>query len=193
MNEGRRGDWIQTYRGRFWVLDPRPEDVNIEDLAHHLANICRFSGACNVFYSVAQHSVLVSNLVRTSQELAGLFHDAAEAYIGDINTPLKRSLSEGGYIPGDLGRLVLGYLESIEHNISSAIFEHFQITKYNRQEVKKADMIALYMEKRDLMAVSEVWGEEAIYNPLLSREKIIPLSYKDSERLFLQRYEGLRK
>lgn len=62
----RHGDWMQTYSGRkFWPVDPRPEEVFIEDIAHALSMICRFGGHSLVFYSVAQHSVLVArNLKR---------------------------------------------------------------------------------------------------------------------------------
>jgi hypothetical protein len=87
----RKGSWQQTFTGRqFWPCDPRPEDVCLEDIAHHLALMCRFGGACRVFYSVAEHSVRVAELVwdRTNGDreaaLAGLLHDASEAYLVDI-------------------------------------------------------------------------------------------------------------
>lgn len=88
----------------FWVLDPRPEDIRIEDIAAHLSRICRFGGALKddvpnipplrsmVFvetYSVAQHSVLVSRNVHQEFALEALLHDAAEAYVGDVIKPIK--------------------------------------------------------------------------------------------------------
>ena len=80
---------MQTFTGRqFWPLEPDPGDVCIEDIAHHLSMICRFGGASWRFYSVAEHSVLVSY----KAGLNGLLHDAAEAYIGDMIRPLKRSV-----------------------------------------------------------------------------------------------------
>src|ERR1700693_75116 len=65
----RKGDWIQTFTGRqFWPLDPRPEEVCIEDIAHGLSNECRFAGQCRSFYSVAQHSVLCARNVLPMEE-----------------------------------------------------------------------------------------------------------------------------
>lgn len=59
----RAGDWMQTFTGRqFWPMDPRPEDLDILDIAHALSLLCRFGGHCQRFYSVAEHSVHVSTL-----------------------------------------------------------------------------------------------------------------------------------
>lgn len=82
--------WIQTFTGRaFWPLRPRAEDVRIEDIAHALAMKCRFGGMTRQFYSVAQHSVLVSRIVPPADALWGLLHDAAEAYLPDVCRPIK--------------------------------------------------------------------------------------------------------
>ena len=79
-------------------MNLHPDDVNIVDIAHSLAMQCRFTGHTKVFYSVAQHSVLVSKLLERrgcdhATVLWGLMHDAAEAYlVGDVATPVKKSL-----------------------------------------------------------------------------------------------------
>src|ERR1700683_336889 len=87
-----RGAWIVTFSGRrFYVLDPRPSDVRIEDIAHSLSLQCRFNGHVKNFYSVAQHSVLVSERCDPADALYGLLHDASEAYIGDMSAPLKHT------------------------------------------------------------------------------------------------------
>lgn len=87
-----RSDWMQTYTGRvFWPLEPRPEDVDIVDIAHALANLCRYGGHSKVFYSVAHHSVLVSQIVPPADALWGLMHDSAEAYVIDLIRPIKHS------------------------------------------------------------------------------------------------------
>lgn len=98
----RQGDWCQTFTGRqFWPMDPRPEDVCLEDIAHALSLQCRFAGHCREFYSVAEHSVRVSRAVesvlpdemapepRRLMLLAALLHDASEAYLVDVPRPVK--------------------------------------------------------------------------------------------------------
>lgn len=173
----RKGDWAQVYTGeKFWALDPKPEEVNINDIAHSLAFQCRFNGHSLSFYSIAQHSVFVSKVVPPEQALAGLFHDASEAYTGDIVSPLKK------FLPPEF--------KEIEREIEKVIFEHFGIENVNHSEIKKADKIALFTEMRDLMKESHSkWDEQdaAQTNP----EKIIPLSPEEAEREFLERYKEL--
>lgn len=111
----RLGDWIQTYTGRqFWPLDPRPEDVCIEDIAHALSLQCRFAGHCKRFYSVAEHSVRVSWVVPEEHALIGLLHDASEAYLQDFVRPLKNT---------EFGRAY----RLAEYRVQLAICEHFRI------------------------------------------------------------------
>jgi hypothetical protein len=85
--------WFRTYTGQ-WVdlLNPRPEDVTFESIARPLSRICRFGGHCRDHYSVAQHSVEVSRRCLQENALIGLLHDASEAFIADIVSPLKRFL-----------------------------------------------------------------------------------------------------
>jgi uncharacterized protein len=98
MTIERRGDWIQTFTGRqYWPLDPRADEVCLADIAHHLSMLCRYTGACARFYSVAEHSVHVSHVVEQAgarQEVVryALMHDAAEAYCNDIARPVKRAI-----------------------------------------------------------------------------------------------------
>ena len=87
--------WFLTTTGRqFWPASPDPEQIQIEDIAHALSNLCRFGGHTREFYSVAQHSVLVSQNVPDDLRLVGLMHDATEAYCGDMIRPLKNVLPE---------------------------------------------------------------------------------------------------
>jgi hypothetical protein len=85
--------WLRTYAGRHvHILNPRPADIYIQDIAHALAHTCRFAGHTPAFYAVAQHSVLVSELLTPDLALWGLLHDASEAYLHDLTRPLKRVL-----------------------------------------------------------------------------------------------------
>jgi uncharacterized protein len=92
----RAGDWMITYTGqRFWPLDPREDEIDFRDIGHALSMICRYNGHTRRFYSVAEHSVLLSLLFeQTSRNLElaryALLHDGSEAYLGDIIRPLKK-------------------------------------------------------------------------------------------------------
>lgn len=132
----RKGDWIQTFTGKaFWPLDPRPEEVDIFDIAHALSNICRYTGHVRRFYSVAEHSVLVSRLVPQEHAKWGLLHDASEAYIADIARPVKRHLTE---------------YAAIEKRLMLAIAERFDLPWPEPPEVKYVDNRILHDEKDQL-------------------------------------------
>jgi 5'-deoxynucleotidase YfbR-like HD superfamily hydrolase len=131
--------WIQTYTGKkMFPLAPRPEDVCIEDIAHALAMQCRFTGHCNFHYSVAQHSVYVS-LNCPKDALHGLLHDASEAYICDLASPLKRSGRFEDY-------------KVIEKNLQDVIYSKFGLTTKEPATVKAVDIRMLVTEARDLMS-----------------------------------------
>lgn len=148
----RRGDWMQTFTGRqYWPLDPRADDVDPIDIQHHLSMICRYCGACNRFYSVAEHSLGV--LYVGSQEAIRrgwsdrtkhierhlLLHDAAEAFCHDLIRPIKRSIQ--------------GYTE-IEALNFDAIAHRFNLDGLLPDEmklVKDADNAMLLAEQSMLM------------------------------------------
>jgi len=183
MTDVRKGEWLQTFSGRrFWPMDPRPDEVAIEDIAHALAMACRFGGHTREFYSVADHSVLVSELVPAEQALAGLLHDAAEAYLCDLPRPIKRSMS------------FRTAWRDIEAGIEFAIVRAFGLspTALHTDEIATADLRALATEARDLMGVGpnigpgEAWGIET---PLDT--PIVPLSWELAEGAFLQRFKEL--
>lgn len=132
----RRGDWMQTYTGRqFFVMDPRPQDVDIHDIAHALSMLCRYNGHVNRFYSVAEHCVLVSRLVPPEEALWGLLHDATEAYMGDMVRPLKNHMPS--------------YREA-EDVVMLAIAEHFGLPDTMPVGVKTADT-RLLLDERDAL------------------------------------------
>lgn len=83
----------------FTPFDPNPDDIRLEDIAHGLANLCRGSGQTQFFYSVGLHSIYVSQDLAARGEsrrvqLLGLLHDAQEAYISDLVSPVKAHLDD---------------------------------------------------------------------------------------------------
>jgi hypothetical protein len=143
---------IETYTGRlFDLLRPDPKDIDLKDIAHSLSLLCRYNGHCKEFYSVAQHSVLMSRFFINSNPLFYLFHDVAEAYMGDITRPLKE-LIENFYAP----------ISNIENWIKRSVWSSFNLPEMNQndiQDVHDADLIMLATEKRDLMTDCK-WGIE---------------------------------
>ncbi|MEJ7807277.1 MAG: phosphohydrolase [Telluria sp.] len=137
--------YVSTFSGnRFYPLVPRIDHVSIDDIAHGLAYQCRFNGQTSQFYSVAQHSLIVAQLVPTDLRLAALLHDAAEAYLGDMVKPLK---------------VLLPAFAAIEDQVSAIIATAFGVDFANYSPIKRADLIALATEKRDLMPhSSERWA-----------------------------------
>lgn len=153
-----RGPAMQTRSGGFfYLLDPRPEDVYIGDIASHLAKINRYTGASKVPVSVARHSVLVAHVFQTVMRwpslarrplttdpellLPVLLHDAAEAYTNDISRPMKLALDTRAP----------GALKAIEHDIQQAILTKFDLEFPPHDKLKHADNVALQMERRDFM------------------------------------------
>lgn len=146
--------WIVTATGaRFYPLAPRREDIHIDDIAAALSKVCRFTGHCSRFYSVAQHSVYTSKLVqylveaaeqqelwqfKWSLALRGLLHDASEAYLSDIAAPVKRLSAFAGY-------------RQAERDLAIAIYEAYgcadihgaHLVRYVDQRIVTNEAIAL--------------------------------------------------
>lgn len=183
----RIGKTITTYSGvDFWPMDPRPEEVVLMDIAHVLSMLCRFGGHCSKFYSVAQHSVLVSQILERSQPeqtwktaaLVGLLHDASETYLVDLPRPIKSMLPD---------------YKVIERKVEAVIWERFDLVGGAEQwatEVKAADRIALSTECRDLMPPgTATWADCQTHKP--NPDAIEPLLPDDAMALFLGRYYWL--
>ena len=140
----RPGDWLQTFTGRkFWPLDPLPAEVCIEDIAHALAMKCRYGGHCAAFYSVAEHSVLVSRLVPPALSLWDLLHDAGEAYLADVPRPVKP------YLAG---------WHDLEARVLAAVCNRFGLPLAEPAEVKRVDFAITSDEKIALMADGPTWA-----------------------------------
>lgn len=167
---------ILTVSGHYFdFLNPENNVVRVVDIAHALSNVCRFAGHTREFYSVAQHSVLVSDIVAPENALIALFHDAVEAYIGDVTRPLKNLLPE---------------YRVIEARLQADIFRKLGLPEEIPAEVKQADLILLATEQRDLMPEHDdewvlISGVDAL------PDSIAPWLPNDAEEYFLDRYHEL--
>lgn len=171
--------WIETASGRkYHFLSPKLEDICIEDIGFALSNKCRFSGHTQ-FYSVAEHCVAVARRLPRRLQLAGLLHDAAEAYLGDIPSPLKEHLPDYKNLEG----------------INEAVIEkkfNILLSSNERREIKQADLQALYNEayfllpsqgKEFSMFQHKEWKLDRIYPECLPPE--------DAFRVFMSTYHSL--
>jgi len=177
---------IETYTGRaFSLTNPDPSTVCIADIAHALANICRFCGHCGVFYSVAQHCCLVHDWIawRTPaiptdewpKLLAcALLHDAEEAYCQDLTRPLKSVLHE---------------YHKITRAVNSVILARFglaDVERAFRDYVKRADNAVVKAEARDLMkSRGRTWTFDGV--KAWPEGTIVPLAPMDAKEEFLGR------
>lgn len=209
--------WIQTYSSRqFWPLDPKPEDVCIDDIAHHLAYTCRHGGRIREFYSTAQHCIDVADLTEAEAvavcegeppchardrehwcdrtgaggfmghtcypnprrlALLALMHDSAEAYFADVARPVK------GLIP---------MLREVEYRIHAAVCQHFGLTTEIPACVKRADLVMLATERRDLLGPPPApWVSLERVEP--RPDRILPLHPYAAEQAFLLRFRELAR
>jgi 5'-nucleotidase len=176
------GPYLQTVSGR-WVnpFDPDPAQFDIGDIARALGNLCRFGGHSRAFYSVAQHSVIVADLVErrggdAEDVFAALMHDASEAYLGDMPHPLKHRSPLGAAF------------RAAEEHLERALREHFAI-RADVPEIKRADRALLATERRTFSAESWHWPELEGVEAL--DLELTPWSPADAERAFAARYAEL--
>ncbi|MBF0584602.1 MAG: phosphohydrolase [Magnetococcales bacterium] len=173
--EKRSGAWIQTYTGRqFWPMDARPTEIDLLDIAHALSMLCRFNGHCQRFYSVAEHSVHVSQVVAPEHARWGLLHDAAEAYLSDLPQPIKRELRA---------------FSVFEEQLQRVIAQRFALPVEMPPAVKQADMVLLATEKAALMTREPVpWDP---LPPALDPAMIRSWSPEQAKQAFLERFDQL--
>lgn len=168
--------YIRTFTGRKFYPDRIEDlDVCIEDIAHHLSNMNRYTGALNHFYSVAQHCLIVEHVVSKSIlspeiRLAALLHDASEAYLPDFPSPWKSQIPR---------------LKEIEKRLERHIYKHFKIYD-NHYTINDIDKNIRLNEMKYLTDWPE-GKQELIY-----KYKIIPMSAKFAEEEYLKKYYELR-
>ncbi len=156
----------------FDLLAPGACEIEISDIEHALSNICRFTGHSREFYSVAQHSVLVSLAVPREHAFAALMHDAAEAFVTDVSAPLKALLPD---------------YKRLEKQVQAAVFARFGLPPGLPYCVKRADLVLLRTEQRDLMgAGADEWSVTRGIEPLPDR--IVPLPPYRAKGVFLARF-----
>lgn len=176
----RRGSYIMTYSGRqFWPLDPRAEEIDVEDVAHALSNLCRYTGHVREFYSVAEHSCYVADLVSPTSRLWGLLHDAPEAYLGDLASPTKHASAD--FAPA---------YRRAEARLERAVAERFGLPLDVPAIVKTYDSRVLETEAAQLMPPipgRKTWLGYSQVPDL----RIACWSPRRARREFLRRYEEL--
>jgi hypothetical protein len=177
------GPYLQTVSGRFVnPFDPDPEQLDPGDIARALANVCRFGGHCRPFYSVAQHSVIVSELVEArggdvEDVFAALMHDAAEAYLGDMPHPIKHRSPLGAAF------------KQAEDHLEAVLRERFSI-KADVPEIKRVDRALLATERRTVSGESWDWPELEGVEAL--ELKLTAWAPDEAERAFSARFAELQ-
>ena len=168
---------IMTASGKYYnFFEPQHYKFEIEAIAHSLSNQCRWTGNCKKFYSIAQHSVMVSEVVPEEHALAGLLHDGIESVMGDCSTTLKS---------------LLPLYKELEYNAEKEMFKQFGISFPMSRDVKKADLILLATERRDLMPYCGYWEMLEGVKPM--RKVIKPWNAEKAKKEFLKRYNELTK
>lgn len=180
--ENQTHGMICTYSGvLIEPLDPKPDYILIEDIAHALSNQCRFTGHVRKFYSVGEHSVRVSHWLEGERQgigmaFIGLMHDASEAYLADIARPVKRQPE------------ISQFYKTAEQRLEAVIADKFSYEYPYPEIVKRADDVLLRSEQRDLMPdIIRIPGDE--YVPYL----IEPWTPEEAEAQFLSRFEDLSR
>lgn len=171
--------WIETASGRRFYFN-KPE-FHIDDIADASSRICRFTGHCRMFYSLAEHAVLVADLMyrlKLGDPLEGLLHDAHEAYIGDVSSPLKALLPD---------------YRKLEQSIEAALRRDYGLPAIKTDGCKQADWLALFIEAENLLPSHGAgWiappgiAEQAA--KLRYRFPVYAMSCFSAERKFKQRF-----
>ena len=168
------GGWIQTHTGKqFWPMDPNPDAISIIDIATSLSRVNRFTGHTIFCYSVAQHSVYVSDILPKEYQKWGLLHDAHEAYVNDMVSPVKK------YFP---------LYQEIETKLMKTMAQRFDLTWPVPKPIVEADYIILATEKRDIMGPEPAsWGPLPKPANFTIEKWTVERAYKQ----FLKRFEEL--
>lgn len=176
---------IETASGRYVDLSaPHPETIILDDVAHGLAHTCRFAGQTSRYYSVAEHAVNVCNLLRVGLDrpdlaLAGLHHDDAEGFLGDVTRPLKTLLGPRYVEASEEMDCAIAEALGLQHCFSGA-----------DPAVKLADDLLLALEARALLpSRGEGWGyalPDVEQVPVWARPSIVGVDPDRAKALWLE-------
>ena len=168
---------ISVVGGNFFnLLQPEESEYDIDLVATALSNLCRYTGHVTRFYSVAEHSVLVSQIVPQKYALEGLLHDASEAFVGDVSSPLKKLLPE---------------YQRIENNIQEDVAKRFNLHYPFPEEIHKADKQLYWSERKTIApSVDSFWHKE-----FRASRKVEPQGWtpRIAKKKFLERYREIIK
>ena len=170
-------NYVETSSGtNFRFMDPPASDIHIADIAHALSLQVRFAGHIRKFYSVAEHSLNVARLVPNEHKLQALLHDASEAYLTDIPSPIKALLPD--------------YLD-MEHKVQTAICNKFGVGYPFDDTVHHADVACLIREAQEMLPVKDKnhWSFSYDSKYYLENKYIVGWAPEVVERLFLLRFD----
>jgi hypothetical protein len=162
----------------FDIIETTPEMVCIEDIAHSLSMGNRFTGHTKFPYPVSQHSRLGSYLVPTKYALRFLLHDASEAYLGDMNRPLKHFTPAGEEY------------RKVEARIQGLIYNKFGLEEEDPEIIHEIDNQMLYAEKAQIMPPTE-WLNSWSKDKKAADVRIVETSFRVNKALFLDRFYNI--
>ena len=174
----RKGDWICTFTGlQVYPLDPRPEEIVIEDIAHALSMQCRFGGHIHFFYSVAQHSIELTRRAPDDLKLEALMHDSAETYLIDIPRPIKK------FLPN---------YKEFEDKLLKVISEKFKFQYPFPEAIHELDDIAVKTEGMQFMipGATDSWK---YVTKTYWKEELDPWGPYTAETIFLEYFERYKR
>lgn len=172
--------------------NPDPNNIFIDDIAHSLSHICRFTGAIPKFYSVAQHCCICAMHVPKEFKLTALLHDAAEAFIQDVNSPLKKAMREIAETTSDysLYGVTSSPYDIIEERMNLLISEKFGTIYPFPLEVIEADLRALATEATSFGCLDR--APKSWDLPFPAYKKLItPQTSKTAKKKFLELFHSL--
>lgn len=185
---------ITTFTGLQVDLSaPTPEMICIEDIAHHLSMLCRWAGATKSFFSVAQHSVLVSKICPWELQKWALLHDAAEAYIGDLTRPLKVLLRQmDPDSPGSFDMIETGLMRAIAEKFNLGWPEPPTLAEFDDQIQRvEAELFMLhdgqFLSREGTMTKIATLGTQQAITPAY----LVPNAPSEAETMFLWRYKKI--